>query len=76
MTRSYQSFGRVVRREREHRKWSQEAFAERANLNRSYLGEVERGDVVPSLHTMAKLASALDVQLSELILRCESESHV
>lgn len=65
-------FGRAVREARETRGWSQEALAERAELNRSYLGEVERGAAMPSLATVAKLAFALDLQSSELLARCES----
>ena len=69
----YRNFGRVVRRARESMRFSQERLAEHSNLNRSYLGEIERGDVVPSLHAMAKLAGGLGVRLSELIARCEEE---
>lgn len=65
-------FGRVVRLERDRRGWSQESLALRADLNRSYLGEIERGDCVPSLATMAKLAEALDARLSVLLARCEA----
>lgn len=64
-------FGGVLRRHREELGWSQERLAERADLNRSYLGEIERGAAVPSLVTLAKLAGALEVNLSSLIARCE-----
>lgn len=64
-------FGRAVREQREARGWSQELLAERADLNRSYLGEVERGNAIPSLATAAKLASALEVPLSGLLSECE-----
>jgi transcriptional regulator with XRE-family HTH domain len=64
-------FGQIVRELREARGWSQESLAARADLNRSYMGEVERARVMPSLATAAKLAGALEVPLSELILRCE-----
>lgn len=64
-------FGRVVRSQREARRWSQEALALRADLNRSYLGEIERGDCMPSLATMAKIAGALDERLSSLVAHCE-----
>ncbi|WP_432720865.1 helix-turn-helix transcriptional regulator [Jeongeupia wiesaeckerbachi] len=74
MTNRYLHFGQVIRHARESHAWSQEALAERADLNRSYLGEIERGVVVPSLHTMAKLALALDLKLSELVARCEETS--
>nr|WP_051378733.1 helix-turn-helix transcriptional regulator [Derxia gummosa] len=64
-------FGFVVRRLREARGWSQEALASRAELNRSYMGEIERAAVMPSLATASKLAGALGLPLSELIARCE-----
>lgn len=66
-------FGRAVRRFREGYGWSQELLAEKADLNRSYLGEVERGQAVPSLATAAKLAGALEVSLSGLLSQCEQE---
>ncbi len=65
-------FGPVVRQLREARGWSQERLAGRAELNRSYMGEIERAAAIPSLATAAKLARALDVPLSELISRCEA----
>jgi transcriptional regulator with XRE-family HTH domain len=67
-------FGRAVREQREARGWSQELLAERADLNRSYLGEVERGSAIPSLATAAKLASALGIPLSGLLSRCEQQA--
>ena len=67
-------FGVSVRHFRETRGWSQESLAERADLNRSYLGEVERGSVMPSLATAAKLASALEIPLSGLLADCEQRA--
>jgi transcriptional regulator with XRE-family HTH domain len=64
-------FAQVLRQLREERGWSQEQLAEHADLNRSYLGEVERGCAVPSLLTVDKLAAALGISLSSLIARCE-----
>lgn len=64
-------FGAVVRELRELRGWSQEHLAGQASLNRSYMGEIERSAVMPSLATAEKLARAFDVALSELISRCE-----
>lgn len=65
-------FGKAVREAREARGWSQEALAEQAELNRSYLGEVERGRAMPSLATVAKLAYALGLPTSHLLARCET----
>jgi len=64
-------FGRVVRTLRSARGWSQERLAEHADLNRTYLGEIERGRVIPSLVSASKIASALGLRLSALIANCE-----
>jgi transcriptional regulator with XRE-family HTH domain len=66
-----EQFSMVLRQLREERGFSQEQLAERADLNRSYLGEVERGRAVPSIVTVSKLAGALDIRLSSMIARCE-----
>jgi transcriptional regulator with XRE-family HTH domain len=67
-------FGQAVRAARTNRGWSQEQLAEIANLNRSYLGEIERGVVTPSLSTIGKIAAALQVKPSVLISQCESSA--
>ena len=68
-----QDFGLAVRQLREGRGWSQEQLAEHSDLNRSYVGEVERGSVVPSIVTAQKLALALalGVDGAGLLARCE-----
>lgn len=65
-------FGRVLRAQRERRGLSQEALAELASLNRSFIGEVERGTAQPSIETLQKLANALGESLSTLIRECET----
>ncbi|MFT3736416.1 MAG: helix-turn-helix transcriptional regulator [Rhodocyclaceae bacterium] len=64
-------FGSVVRNLRESCRLSQEQLAERADLNRSYVGEIERGVAMPSLATLIKLLTALDVTASSLLARYE-----
>lgn len=71
MSQSIEHFSLVLRQLREERGWSQEQLAAQAGLNRSYLGEVERGSAVPSLVTVSKLASALDIRVSSMLARCE-----
>ncbi|TDU31865.1 helix-turn-helix protein [Panacagrimonas perspica] len=68
-----QRFGRVIREQRAQKGWSQERLAEAAHLNRSYLGEIERGEVAASLVTVAKLAEALRLSLSVLFSHCERD---
>jgi len=74
MSELIHNFGMAVRQLREQQGWSQEMLAEKADLNRSYLGEVERGKVIPSLATAAKLASALELSLSHLLSHCEQRA--
>ena len=71
MSTLVQTFGTAVRQLREGRGWSQEQLSEHANLNRSYVGEIERGQVIPSIVTAEKLAAALGLQMSDLLVRCD-----
>ena len=66
-------FGLAVRQLRLQRGWSQESLAARAELNRSYMGEIERADVMPSLATADKLARALGLTLASLLARAEPQ---
>ena len=52
-------FGRRVRRARNLRRWSQIELAEKAGLNRAYVGGVERGERNLGLLNINKLAVAL-----------------
>ncbi len=64
-------FGAAVRHLRAARGWSQEHLADLAGLNRSYLGEIERGVATPSIASAAKLAAAFGWPLSRLVAECE-----
>ncbi len=64
-------FGDVIRQSRQARGWSQERLAGTASINRSCMGEIERATAIPTLASAEKLAQALGVPLSDLILRCE-----
>jgi transcriptional regulator with XRE-family HTH domain len=60
-------FGSVVRELREGHGWTQEELAERANMNASYLGFVERGDNVPTLTIIIQIAEGLRVEPADLL---------
>lgn len=45
---------------------TQEKLAHEAGLNRAYVGYIERGERNPSIATIAKLAKALKIEVSEL----------
>jgi XRE family transcriptional regulator, regulator of sulfur utilization len=67
MTTVVHVFGLTVRQLREAKAWSQEQLAEQAGLNRSYVGEIERGKVTASIVTIDKLARAFDVPMANLL---------
>lgn len=59
-------FGSAVRRLRAERGLSQEALALRCDLDRSYIGGVERGERNVSLINIHRIAAALNVEPAEL----------
>lgn len=59
-------FGARVRQLRTERGWSQEAFADRAKLHRTYVGAIERGEQNLSLANIERLAATLEISLAEL----------
>jgi XRE family transcriptional regulator, regulator of sulfur utilization len=67
MTTVVRIFGATIRQLREAKSWSQEELAEQAGLNRSYVGEIERGKVVASIVTVDKLARAFNVPMANLL---------
>lgn len=62
------TLGENVRRLRERERLSQEELAHRAKVHVTYLSGVENGHRNPSLEVMGRLASALGVGVSELLL--------
>jgi two-component system response regulator len=59
-------FGRSVKDWRHQRGISQEELAERSDLHRTYISDVERGARNLSLESISKLARALEISVSDL----------
>lgn len=59
------AFGRTLRRLRRERELSQEALAQRAGISAKHVGEIERGNKVPTVTTAMKLFSALGMSASD-----------
>jgi len=59
-------FGKRVRELRRQRGWSQEEFADKAGLHRTYIGSVERGEQNVSIDNIEKLAKTLGVSIDNL----------
>jgi transcriptional regulator with XRE-family HTH domain len=61
------TFGRTVRKFRHARGLSQEGLADQANIHRTYIGGIERGERNPTLTMIVRLAEALDVPPAKLL---------
>jgi transcriptional regulator with XRE-family HTH domain len=59
-------FGQRLRELRKKAGFSQEQFAQRCELDRTYVGGIERGERNVSLRNIEVLARALSVSVSEL----------
>jgi transcriptional regulator with XRE-family HTH domain len=59
--------GTRIRLLRQKNGWSQEDFAARCGLHRSYMGAVERGEKNLTLATLHVIAKTLDTTISSLL---------
>jgi len=57
---------RNLRRFRQKRGLSQEELADRAGLNRNYVGMIEREENAPTVDALEQIAKALDINAVEL----------
>lgn len=62
-------FGKAVRRRQREMDFSQEELAERAGLHRTYISNVERGELNPTLENIERIAIALQLQVSQLFIQ-------
>ncbi|QUV84190.1 helix-turn-helix domain-containing protein [Chloracidobacterium aggregatum] len=60
-------FGSRVRELRLSKGYSQESFAAKCGLDRTYVGGIERGERNLALRNIENIAKALDISLSELM---------
>ena len=59
-------FGTKIREERLKRKLSQEKLAHIAQIDRTYIGDIEKGDRNVSLEVLLKLSKALNIHITEI----------
>ena len=64
--------GKVIQEHREKKHLSQEVVSGLAGIGRTHLSAIERGERRPTLETFFKIADALDVKPSELIMTIEN----
>ena len=66
------AFGAAVRALRMERGIAQESLAHLAGVERSHMGKVERGEHMPTLAIIFKIAGALECSVAELMASMET----
>ncbi|MBI6563365.1 helix-turn-helix transcriptional regulator [Pseudomonas synxantha] len=66
------AFGMAVRAARLKQGIAQDEFAVLAGVDRSHLGKIERGEHMPTLVMILRIATALNVRAADLIAATES----
>lgn len=66
MSRISTIVGENIREIRQSKGLSQERLALRAGINPSFLGQIERAEKSPTISSLEKVASALEVKVEEL----------
>jgi transcriptional regulator with XRE-family HTH domain len=64
-----QALGDAIRAVRKQQGYTQESFALKANLDRSYYGAIERGEFNVTVDTIMSIATGLDVSVAKLFQR-------
>jgi len=64
----YKKVGKNIRQIRREKDVSQEKLAFEAELNRAYVGYIERGERHPSIETVYKISIALDIPIYKLFI--------
>ncbi|MHC2275296.1 transcriptional regulator with XRE-family HTH domain [Bradyrhizobium diazoefficiens] len=67
------SFGQIIANLRLAAELSQEELAERANIHRTYVSQIERGLKSPTLVMVFRLAKALGTMPSKILKQLESD---
>ena len=67
------AFGDAVRRLRHERGWSQEEFADRVGVHRTYMGGVERGERNVILVNIGRISESLGLPLAGLMAEVDRE---
>jgi transcriptional regulator with XRE-family HTH domain len=73
MTTLRRRLGKAVRRLRTEAGYSQESFADRCKVHRTYMGAVERGETNISLDNIERIARGLGLSAGDLLTQAERE---
>lgn len=59
--------GQLIRKKRKEKKITQEALALQCGIDLSYIGRIERGEVNLTVEKLYEIATALEVDMKELL---------
>lgn len=65
--------GEVIAQFRNDKSISQEVLSGLANIGRTHLSSIERGQRKPTLETLYKISLALDVHMSDIVKEIENK---
>lgn len=68
-----QKVGKTIAYFRNQKGISQEVLSGLADIGRSHLSAIERGERKPTLETLYRICTALDVKMSTVILKLEED---
>lgn len=65
--------GKVIANFRKSKNMSQEVLSGLANIGRTHLTAIENGKRKPTLETLYRISSALDIKMSDIVKEIENE---
>lgn len=68
-----EEIGALIRQLRVAAGMSQEEFADRCGVHRTYIGSIERGEKAITVETARKIVNALGISLSQFFRRLEGQ---
>ena len=66
------AFGKIIKELRLEKQISQEELANKASIERSHMGKIERGEHLPNLVLILRIANALSITPGSLIDKVQS----
>lgn len=65
--------GEVIARFRNRKGITQEVLSGLADIGRTHLSAIERGERKPTLETLYRISCALDIKMSDIVISIENE---
>ena len=68
---NYKRLGEKIRKERLANGFTKAQLAEKSSISHTFLGQIERGEKIPSLDTTLSIATSLNVTVNNLLYEDE-----